>query len=134
MVRVAAALICYYLTDSEVTQATQVLFKQVLDEVRTELVPMCGVEPLTDRREAAAAAAAAARPNSMGMLHRERGPFLPGDQTRENPPTPPHTHTYMQRFSVALTTVPSLIWGGGGREGFQKTKQKTSNQTTTTPA
>lgn len=130
MVRMAAGLISYYLTDSEVTQVAQVLYKQVLDEVRTGLVPMCGVEPLTDSREAAAAAATG--PNSMGVLRRGRGPFLPGDQTRENPPQPPPTHTYMQCFSVTYhCTVAHL--GRGGGEGFQKTKQKTSNQTTTTP-
>lgn len=121
MVRMAAGLISYYLTDSEVTQAAQVLFKQVLDEVRTELVPVCGVEPLTGRREAAAAATG---PNSMGMLRRERGPFLPGDQTRENPP--PHTHTPTCNASVShlpLYRRPSGEGNGGGR-GFKKQNKK----------
>lgn len=71
MVRMNAGLISY-LRDSEVTKAAQVLFKQVLDEVRTELVPVRGAEPLADRTEAAAANT----PNSMG-----KGPFLPRDQT-----------------------------------------------------
>lgn len=121
MVRMAAGLISYYLTDSEVTQVAQVLYKQVLDEVRTGLVPMCGVEPLTDSREAAAAAATG--PNSMGMLRRGRGPFLPGDQTRENPPQPP-THTPTCNASVSHLPLYRRPSGEGRGGGVSKNKTK----------